>query len=236
MTESEGEDRKKRPRLVPVPAAAIVVAGVVLLIALSYGAVLMLRGAGSDHSAKGPSLQSAEKAYEQGDYAAAEKELRRLRAKDSDDPEVLQAIARVLHAQGKLDEAKKQYAQLLETDPKNDEAWYQLALLERSMGQTEKSAEHIAKALSLHEGDYRYTDELARTKMSLGFYLEAASLWGELATNRKLTDADRKNLFVLQAQAYQAAREYDKAKRAYELALELDPSDKSVVKAIAALE
>ena len=117
------------------------------------------------------------------------------------------------------------YGKIVGLQPKDDASWYRMALLERVVGESGPSEQHLEKALSLKPGDPSYTDELARTKMALGEYQEAASLWGDLLAGDALSKEGRKSVLVLQGQAYQAAKDYARAKKAFAAALKLDPSD-----------
>jgi Tfp pilus assembly protein PilF len=168
---------------------------------------------------------AAREQYEQGKFAEAETALRVIVDEAPEDKNALNTLALSQAAQGKNDLAIAQYAKLVKLDPKDHASWYRMALLERVSGKPDKAAAHLEKALAADPGDRSYTDELARTKMMLGNNAEAAELWGRLASDKKQPPGSRRDLFVLQAQAYQAAKEYRRAEKAYRSALKLDPEN-----------
>ncbi len=173
-------------------------------------------------------LSNARGQYEAGQFEKSELELAKILKDAPDDPAALSTMALVQAAQGKNKEAVAQYLKLVKLNPADHASWYRMALLERVLGLPDKTAQHLEKALDQDPGNPSYTDELARTSMSLGRYKEAALLWGGLLKNDSLPDESRKELLVLQAQAYQAAKDYPKAKKAYKAALKLYPDDKAL--------
>lgn len=179
---------------------------------------------------------AAKKAYDEGNFAQAESTLAGTLQKSPDDVKTLELMALAEAAQGKNKEAIAQYQKIVTAQPKDHASWYRMALLERISGDAKNSEAHLEKALSINPGDRGYTDELARTKMSLGEYEAAASLWGSLLHAGTSDKEGRKELFLLQGQAYQAAKEYSKAKEAYRSALKLDPGDKALRARIAAFK
>lgn len=170
-------------------------------------------------------LAGAQASYDTGEFAQAEKSLRALLKESPDDLDVLRTLALALAAQGKNDEAIQTYVQIVEKDPKDHASLYRLALLERLSGAPKDAADHLRAALELKSKDPSYTDELARTLMSLGDYQQAATVWGSLLKDDELPAENRKTMLVLQGQAYQAAKDYTRAERAYSAALKIDPDD-----------
>jgi Tfp pilus assembly protein PilF len=168
---------------------------------------------------------AAREQYEQGKFAEAESALKVIVDGAPDDKSALNTLALSQAAQGKNDLAIAQYAKLVRLDPKDHASWYRMALLERVSGKPDKAAAHLEKALATDPNNRSYTDELARTKMMLGNNVEAAELWGLLASDKKQPPGSRRDLFVLKAQAYQAAKDYRRAKKAYRAALKLDPEN-----------
>lgn len=173
-------------------------------------------------------LADAKKDYETGRFAESEATLREVLEDSPEDVDALQTMALAQAAQGKNEDAIAQYRKVVELAPKDHASWYRMALLERIVGKPKDSAEHLQKALSQKPGDPSYTDELARTKMSLGEYEAAADLWGSLLTDATASKESKKELYVLQGQAYQSAKDFGNAKKAFVAALELDPNDKEL--------
>ena len=170
-------------------------------------------------------LSEAKKEYESGKFSQSEQVLAGVLKSSPDNVDALRTLALAQAAQGKNKEAIGTYGKIVGLQPKDDASWYRMALLERVVGESGPSEQHLEKALSLKPGDPSYTDELARTKMALGEYQEAASLWGDLLAGDALSKEGRKSVLVLQGQAYQAAKDYARAKKAFAAALKLDPSD-----------
>jgi len=178
----------------------------------------------------------AKKSYDAGNFAEAEESLAAVLKDSPDDTKALELLALVQAAQGKNKEAITQYRTLVAKQPKDHASWYRMALLERVIGKAKESEAHLAKALVLKPGDRGYTDELARTKMGLGEYAEAAALWGGLAKAEGVDKEGRKELLVLQGQAYQAAKDYAKAKKAFKAAMKLDPKDEALKDRVASFK
>ncbi len=232
MTEARGAmGGHKRHRFVSLRVAGIIALGAVLTVSSLWFAISRLASLASDGTRGDTTLAAASALYERGEYAEAEQSLSKLISKDPADLDARRLMALVLAAEGKNEAAIREYAAIVESDGRDDASWYRMALLERAIGNADDSEEHLATAASLKPGDFRYTDELARAKMAGGSYEEAATLWGSLLKAAALPDADRKSVLVLQGQAYQAAKQYDRAKAVYQAALDLDPAD-SGLKAI----
>ena len=166
--------------------------------------------------------------YEAGQFGAAEQELTQLLKSSPDNLEARRTLALALAAQGKNPEAIEQYNKIVEAEPKDHASWYRMALLERIVGQSKQSEEHLQQALTAKSGDPTYTDELARTKMALGDFVGAAKLWGDLADSGKLAKEGRASILVLQGQAYLEAKDYVQSKKAFEAALKLNPGDQAL--------
>ncbi|MDF1542195.1 MAG: tetratricopeptide repeat protein [Anaerosomatales bacterium] len=204
-----------------------------LLFAAAVSALILVGAAGcasgpEDEQARTTLKQAAREDYEAGRFAESEEALQEVLASAPDDVEAMQTLALAQAAQGKNEEALETYAEIVEETPEDHASWYRMALLERVVGSAKESADHLKTALELNPGDPSYTDELARTQMSLGRYEEAAALWGDLLEDADPSDESRKELFLLQGQAYQAAKDYGSAKQAFEAALELDPDDEAL--------
>ena len=196
---------------------------------LATAALLFVAGCSSAPSEDVSSgLAEAKKNYELGQFQEAEKALGTVLDESPENVEAMRVMALALAAQGKNDEAIAQYVALVKVDPNDDVSWYRMALLERIIGEPKKAVAHFEKALKVKQGDASYTDELARTEMSLGGYERAAALWGELLDDKDSSDESRKELLLLQGQAYQAAKDYRRARKAFKAALKLDPSDEAL--------
>lgn len=202
-----------------------------LLIAVSLTAMLITAtGCGSKKNEQTTSndFTAAKKAYDEGKFSEAEQSLNGAIKKSPDDVKSLELLALVEAAQGKNEEAIGRYRAIVTALPKDHASWYRMALLERVAGKPQDSKAHLEMALSLKPGDRGYTDELARTEMGLGEYESAAALWGSLLKSGDLESEGRKELLILQGQAFQSAKMYDKARAAFKAALKLDPNDKAL--------
>jgi tetratricopeptide (TPR) repeat protein len=124
--------------------------------------------------------------------------------------------------------AIEQYAAIIERDPKNSAALYRLAVIERIVGKPAQAATHFERALRIKATDATLLDEAARTKMILGDFKGAAALWGRMLDGPKLPARTRKRILLLQGEAYQDARAYDRAKASFVAALKLDPKDRAL--------
>lgn len=192
--------------------------------------------AGEKSQVEPSELGTATKAYNAGDFSGAEKSLAKALDESPTDRKALELMALVQAAQGKNKQAISQYGRMVEADPDDHASWYRMALLERVVGDSKKSETHLATALKLEPGNRGYADELARTKMGLGKYEEAAVLWGVLAESDEVNKEGQKELLVLQGQAYQSAKDYKNAKKAFRAALKLDPKDDALEERVASFE
>lgn len=183
---------------------------------------------GPDPAEEEAKLRAAEAAYEAGRFQDAAKTLREVIKKDPNDLGARRTLGLTLAALGDNAGAVDQYKAVVERDKSDDASFYRMAVLERILGRPKDSEKHLQAAIDLEPGNAGYVDELARTKMSLGDYQAAATLWGSLVDKPGTTKAQRKELLVLQGQAYQDAKDYKRAKRAFASALQLDPKDKAL--------
>lgn len=196
----------------------------VLLLALALGPVGCSFGAKKEQRDAGK-LAAAKKDYEAGRFAKSEKTLNEVLESSPDNLEAMQTLALAQAAQGKNKQAVETYKDIVAKTPKDDASWYRMALLERILGQSKESDAHLQKAVELDPKNRSYIDELARTKMSIGQYKEAATLWGRLIQQKDIPADSKKELLILQGQAYQAAKDYGNAEKSYRAALKLDPDD-----------
>lgn len=183
----------------------------------------------AEPKAQAGELASAKESYEAGRFSEAEETLVAVLESDPENVDALSILALAQAAQGKNQEAIDQYTIIVRLNPDDHGSWYRMALLERVIGQPKKTVEHLEKALAEDPGNPSYTDELARTKMSLGDYRGAADLWGSLIdADEDLSKESEKELLMLQGQAYQEAKEYDSALASFKKALALDPEDEAL--------
>lgn len=205
------------------------------IVGLALSALLVAgQGCSSAKGANGDEakLAAAKAQYDAGQFAKSEKALTALLEKSPDNQSALRTLALALAAQGKNDAAISQYERLVSINAKDHASWYRMALLERILGRADDSVEHLEKALAHKPGDRSYTDELARTNMSVGDYDGAARLWGSLIKSKNQSRESKKELLLLQAQAFQDAKDYDSALASYKKALKLDPKDKALAERI----
>ena len=213
--------RLRRPCSVGLSSRILLVAAVVVVFGSMVGCSILPFAEGRDSKA----LAQAQRDYEAGSFLESERELGDLLKRTSDNLEALRMLGSVLAAQGKNEQAVAAYRRIVAKQPADHVSWYRIALLERLMGRSKQSEAHLRQALLAKPGDSTYIDELARAKMTLGQSREAAALWGRLLKNGNLSNDSRRNLLVLQGQAYQAAREYARAEVAFSEASALDPGD-----------
>lgn len=216
MTDATNETNgRKRRRIVSVPV--VVAIAVLIVLAVGTGVFFALNGPKGD-------LGAAKKALEAGDYAAAENEAAEVVAHAEDDIDARKVLADALVGQGKNDEAIKQYTQIVKAAPKDDEALYDLAILERQAGNPQDALKHLQTAADI-TGSVEYLDEYARTCMQVSKFDEAIAAWRTVLESSELSPQVRADTLGALAQAYQDARRYDEARQALVEALTLLPDD-----------
>jgi tetratricopeptide (TPR) repeat protein len=220
-------------RTPPQPLRAI---GVVLL-AVSLSASLagceVFSGA-EDGSTSGEAATGQE-LYDQGEFGAAIEELEATLDDDPADVDARRTLGLAYAATGNLEAAIEQYVIIIEQEPDDHVSHYRLALWERQVGDADMAATHLEAAVAIEDSDPSYLDELARTYMQLGREQRAAEAWGALLESEGLDDEGRKTILVLRAEAFIAAGMPGEARAAYEAAIEVDPSDASLVERLEAL-
>ncbi|MHB1016429.1 MAG: tetratricopeptide repeat protein [Coriobacteriia bacterium] len=172
-------------------------------------------------------LESATAAYNSGDFTAAEDALEELIAENPEDLDARRSLALALSAQGKNDEALAQYATIVEAEPGDHETLYQMAVLERLLGDADNAVEHLEAAVDA-EPAVAYLDDLARTYMQMGRYEDAVASWQRVLDVDSLDEAGQAGVYAAIATAHEGAREYDDAKEALEEALHLLPNDENL--------
>lgn len=215
----------KQPTRITALARAAVAALLFALLLSGSGCTFF----GPDPAEEEAKLKAAKIAYESGRFEEAAKKFREVIKRDPDDLEARRTYGLVLAALGDNPAAVEQYAVVVKRDPSDHASFYRMAVLERILSRPKDSEKHLQAALDLVPGNAGYVDELARTKMSLGEYQAAATLWGSLVDKPGRSKAQRKELLVLQGQAYQDAKDYKRAKRAFESALRLYPRDQALI-------
>jgi tetratricopeptide (TPR) repeat protein len=173
-------------------------------------------------------LKAAKTAYDKGDFARSAEQLKGLVESDAGNLDARAQLALVLAAMGDNKGAIAQYTAILERDPKNVAALYRLAVIERIVGRPAQASTHFQRALEVKPTDAKLLDEAARTKMILGDFKGAASLWGKVLESPKVPPPLRKKILLLQGEAYQDARAYGSAKASFLAALKLDPRDRAL--------
>lgn len=184
---------------------------------------------GPDPAEEEAKLRAAKVAYESGRFEQAADQLRDVIERRPDDLGARKTMGLVLAALGDNEGAVEQYSFVVSRDSKDKASFYRMAVLERILNRPADSEKHLEAALALDPDNVGFADELARTKMALGDYRGAAKIWGGLADGPGRSKAQRKEFLVLQGQAYQDAKDYQKAKLAFESALSLYPTDKALI-------
>ena len=193
-----------------------------LLVALAATGWLLLNPDGATKSVR---LSRARRAYEAGKFSESTAAFKKIVSRDPGNWQARSGLALALAAQGHNPEAIGQYQAIVAKNPRDDATLYRLAALERIIGEPKDSERHLQKALNLAPDNVSYLDEMARTKLALGQAGTAAKLWGSVLKKPGVSNESRRELLVLQAQAYEAAGEHPEAVNALRKALRLDPSD-----------
>ena len=207
----------------------MVVGALVIIFALGTWTVL-----GKKAASNSKSLAQAKQAYETGHFAQAEKQLAAIVVSSPDNTEALNTLALAQAAQGENPQAVVTYQKIVRLNPKDDIAWYRMAMINQVLGHPKDTADELKKALAVKPLEPTYTDALARTYMTTGDYAGAAKLWGGLLGDTSLKTPRKVELLVLQSQAYEAARDYGNAKKVLAEALKLDPGNAGVKARLAA--
>ncbi len=151
----------------------------------------------------------------------AEQVLRKTIAKrDPPEPELLDALAAVLRAQGKLDEARALVRQVLERDPRDADAYRSLAAIEADGGHVRLAESALNNARKLDDKDAGIVNSLGLLAMRRD-EAAAARAWFDQATQLDANFAPGwANLGAL-ALSY---RDYAAAELVYAKAVQLDPA------------
>lgn len=132
--------------------------------------------------------------------------------------DVDQALA--LHRAGRLDDARRLYERILDTNPRNASVWHFLGVLQHQIGNSDVAVENITRALDL---DPRYADawnNLGNVHRETNQY-DAALQAYQRAVEIVPRHADAwNNIGVMRS----GRGEYDEAQRAYACAVEHDPA------------
>ncbi len=77
------------------------------------------------------------------------------------------------HAAGRLDEARAQYARLLNAAPRNADALHMMGVLEAQLGRHERAAELIGRAIAVHPNEAMFHNNLGNVHMRAQQFDEA---------------------------------------------------------------
>lgn len=190
--------------------------------------------AGSENSPSA-SIDSASTAYEQGDFDTAVNQLESVIKDEAGNLEARRLLALAYAAKGENEKAVEQYQAVVDTDPEDHASFYRMALIERLLGKNDEAISHLEKAVDL-DPSATYLDELARTYMQVGRYVDAASAWGKVLEGERIEQEGRVEILKLQADAYVNAKKYDEARASLEKALLLAPNDEAVKARLAELD
>ncbi len=205
----------------------ILVADLILLVLLGVAAAYIFF-ASDTASEEYMAFTSGQRLYDEGRFEEAEEALLAELNGDPDDLGARRTLALVLAAQGDIEGAIAEYAIVVEGDPKDHVTLYRMGILERQIGEAHAAEGHLAAAAEFNPGDASFWDELARTRLQLGWEEEAVAAWGRLLEIEDLADETRKRILVLQGDAYLAAHMVEAAIEVFEAALEIDPSDQDL--------
>jgi len=158
-------------------------------------------------------------AMEQGNDDRAERVL--LKASDAlpDDAFIQMQVAEFYWDYAKLDSAITYYRKVLEADPANAEAWYELAMALDTAGKADKAIEILQKAFSLDPGRPHVSKRLSLLLERRGRYHAALEILRQAASANPL------NLDILSTYGDCAAHQWriEEAAKAYRKAREADP-------------
>ena len=123
-----------------------------------------------------------------------------------------------VHKSGDLSGACDLYMEILKTEPNNAEVWDLLGVVHFQQNNFLEAETCIKKAISLEPRVY-YLENLAKLYLEKGDFTTSIALYEDILKLHNTYE----NLFNL-AMAYKNAHFWNKAKRAYEKALELNPN------------
>jgi Flp pilus assembly protein TadD len=220
-----------RPHTRPLPAwAAPVAIGAGL--AIIAGAVFWFAYAGPIRWG----LDASRTYYARGEYPKATAALDPVFARDENQVEGLLQLARIDAATGRSAEAIALYARVIDHWPNDAEVRYELALLERLLGNTAGAVPHLEAALKLEPGDVRYLTELAKAYVATGKPRDAAQLLLERADDEDRAGPERAAFYVQAGAALIEARADSEAKAALVKALKLAPKDPTATRLLEQLK
>jgi TonB family protein len=112
------------------------------------------------------------RAYQQGEYDAAELLLERAIRANPNHPSAWNTLGRALAALGKFEDAQKAYEKQIAINPKDQYAYNNLGLMQEREGYWSMALESFRKQIEIHPGDSYAISNLPRALMQ-------ANRWGE---------------------------------------------------------
>jgi tetratricopeptide (TPR) repeat protein len=215
----------------PVPAWAVPV-GVGVGLAIVAGAIFWFVYAGPIRSG----LEASRSYYAKGEYPKATAALDPVFARDENQVEGLLQLARIEAATGRSTEALALYGRVIEHWPNDAEVRYELASLERLLGNTAGAVPALEAAVRLAPGEALYLDELVKAYVATGKARDAAQLLLERADDADRTDSERAALYIQAGAAFIEARANSDAKAALGKALKLAPKDPTATRLLGQLK
>lgn len=210
-------------------AAAIPVLSIITISLFFSGCVTPEKGtseiSGPEKPVTGPVERPEDETYENiekmiagGDQASAVREFEKL---ESDDAETVIAYAGLLMAAGDYEKAEAELTSLLEREPYNADAYYNLGLVKGLQGYPGEQVEYLEKAIAV-EPDHSGALSVRGT-----IYLSESKLKKASGLFKKALDSDPDNVIALTGYGSALIRqeEYEEAEGYLDRAVELDPDN-----------
>lgn len=173
-------------------------------------------------------IESAERLYDGGQFGAAVQVLERVVARDPADLDARRRLGLVYAAQGKVEQAIRQYSAVAENSPKDDVTMYRLALLQRQAGELTEAETLLERAVEQRPDEEAYLEELARTRARAGKHAAAIKVWERLLRETSVTGARRVAMLVECGQSYLDLKRPAEARRLLAEAERLEPRNVTV--------
>jgi protein O-GlcNAc transferase len=141
------------------------------------------------------------------------------------------ATAQALHGAGKLRDAHDAYAEILRADATQADAWFGLGLIARGAGERAKAAQFLDKAVAHAPENWQARMHYAAVLQDLEDFDASSTQWGAVCAAQPENAVAWECLGV----AEQAAGRVEEAVRAYERAVQLEPTPEHRIKLATAI-
>ena len=171
-----------------------------------------------EEKAPAAGYETVERLIREGDSGGAAAEFDRIR---NEDAESVIAYAGLLMSSGDYSGAEDQLLSLLEKEPDNADALFNMSLVSTMKGDEKKGLEYLQKAVEADPGHSNALALLGVNELSEGRFKKAASLF------EKALENDAENVMALTGYGSTLIRQedYEKAEEYLDRAVELDPGN-----------